>query len=116
VGVGVCCERFLAPAFSEITRVAGDEKSVLGLNSFRDEAAAFLAAVDTQEKEPISEIIRMLDEEHDALNTALDDAPKLRHQVFDMLFLLFELAARENIDLDQEWARSREKKRKYIDW
>lgn len=107
-GTGACLKRLLAPAFSGIRQAVGEEKPILGLNEFRDEAAAFLEAVDPQGKEPISETIRMLDEEHDALNAA-----QLSRQVFDMLFLLFELAARENIDLDAEWARSREKKREY---
>ncbi len=57
----------------------------------------------------------MSDEEHAGLKAAPGHPGRLRHEVFDMLFLLFELAARENIDLDEECARSRERKRKYTD-
>jgi hypothetical protein len=36
----------------------------------------------------------------------------MRHQVYDMLFLLFEIAAQRGFDLDAEWNRGRERKEK----
>lgn len=86
----------------------------MSLNAFRDEAGEFIEAVDPAGEEPISGIIRMLDEEYASLKAALDDPECLSHQVYDMLFLLFELAAEEDLDLDAEWVQGRNTKRKYM--
>jgi hypothetical protein len=86
----------------------------MSLNKFRDEADKFLRAVDPTGEKPISEIIRMLDEEHTILKASVDDPNRLCHQIYDMLFLLFELAAKKNLDLDDQWIQGRDKKRKYI--
>jgi len=85
----------------------------MSLNAFRDEAGEFLKAVGPAGGEPIPEIVRLLDEEHAGLKASLDDPGRLNHQVYDMLFLLFELAARRNLDLDAQWVQGRDKKRKY---
>lgn len=40
---------------------------------------------------------------------------KLRHQIYDMLFILFEIAADNKFDLDAEWDKGRQrKKEKYL--
>jgi len=83
------------------------------LNAFRDEAGAFLKAVDPAGGEPLSKIVGMLDEEIAALKTSLDAPGRLSHQVTDVLFLSFELAAKKDVDIDREWARGRERKRAY---
>ncbi|MBN1342849.1 MAG: hypothetical protein JXQ73_09235 [Phycisphaerae bacterium] len=85
----------------------------MSLNAYRDEAGKFLDAVDPAGERPLSEIVRMLDEEHATLDASLGDPDRLSHQIYDVLFLLFELAAKENLDLDAQWARGRDKKRKY---
>lgn len=33
---------------------------------------------------------------------------KLRHQIYDMLFILFEIVADNKIDLDAEWDKGRQ--------
>lgn len=83
------------------------------LNAFRDEAGAFLKAVDPAGDEPLSKIVGMLDEEIAALKTSLDALGRLSHQVTGVLFLSFELAAKKDVDIDREWARGRERKRAY---
>lgn len=83
------------------------------LNAFRDEAGAFLKAVDPAGEEDVSDIIGMLDREYAELKASLDDPERLGHQVYDVLFLLFELAARTGLDLDAQWTQGRDKKRKY---
>ena len=86
------------------------------LNSYRDEAGRFVAAIGTG-PEPVSKILVWLDEETAALKHAAtkDDQPALRHQIYDVLFLLFELAARFDLDLDAEWSAGRERKKaKYL--
>ncbi len=87
----------------------------MSLNAYRDEAGEFLNAVDPAGKESVSDILAMLDQEYAALKAALDDPERLSHQVYDVLFLLFELAAKSSLDLDAEWAQGRDNKRKYTD-
>lgn len=84
----------------------------MALNDYRDEAAEFMAAIGAG-REHTSKILGRLDEELAELKDAADrdDLPRLRHQVYDVMFLLFELAARSDLDLDSEWAGGREKKR-----
>ena len=86
------------------------------LNEHRDETGRFMAAIGA-DREPASKILTWLDDETAALKDAAtkDDRPVLRHQIYDMLFLLFELAARFDLDLDAEWSAGRaRKKAKYL--
>jgi hypothetical protein len=84
------------------------------LNDFRDEARDFLAAVGDARCSP-HRIFDMLDKELALLKEDTGDPAKLQHQTYDVLFLLFELAAVRDLDLDAEWARGRERKRaKYL--
>ena len=88
----------------------------MALNDYRDEAAKFIAAIGAGE-EHVSKIISWLDEELAGLKDTIDtdDLAQLRHQIYDLLFLLFELAARFDLDLDSEWTIGRERKRlKYL--
>ena len=88
----------------------------MALNDYRDEAGEFMAAIGAGEKH-VSKILGWLDEELAELKEATNsnDLPRLRHQIYDVMFLLFELAARFDLDLDAEWAAGRERKRvKYL--
>ena len=87
------------------------------LNEYRDEAGRFIAAIGAG-GQPVSKILAWLDEETAALKDAAakGDLPVLRHQIYDVLFLLFELAARFDLDLDAEWSAGRQRKKaKYLD-
>jgi hypothetical protein len=88
----------------------------MALNNYRDEAGEFLKAIGA-DAEQIAKILGWLDGELAKLKEAAarDDLPELRHQIYDVLFLLFELAARFDFDLDSEWISGRETKRaKYL--
>ena len=88
----------------------------MALNNYRDEAGEFLKAIGADGQQ-IGKILSWLDEELAGLKDAAarDDLPELRHQIYDLLFLLFELAARFGLDLDSEWTAGRETKRaKYL--
>lgn len=86
----------------------------IGLNAFRDEAPAFLAAIGAS-SEDIGVILRALDEEMAGLKVSIADRSGLADQVYDVLFLLFELAARYDLDLDSEWEKGRARKQeKYL--
>ena len=41
--------------------------------------------------------------------------PKVQHQLYDMIYLLFEIAAANDLDLDSEWqAGTKRKAEKYL--
>lgn len=81
------------------------------LNNYRDEAGDFLEALGAEE-EDIPKILDMLDEKLAGFKKSINDRTKLSHQTYDVMFLLFELAARFDLDLDAEWAKGQNKKQK----
>ena len=92
-----------------------DERVLMDLNTFRDEAGEFLQAIDPAGEEPVSAILDMLDREYAELKTSLDNDARLSHQIYDVMFLLFELAARYNLDLDEQWENGKlRKEEKYV--
>ena len=86
----------------------------MSLNGYRDEVAEFLDKIAARE-EPVSRVMDMLGEEIVLLKESLDDRERLSHQLYDVLFLLCEVAAMYNLDMDSAWAQGRERKRaKYL--
>lgn len=86
----------------------------MNLNSYRDEAADFLKSIGFEDTE-LDGILDMLEEEFDNLKKAVNSPGRFRHQIYDMLFLLFEMAARYQFDLEEEWNKGRKRKyEKYI--
>ena len=83
------------------------------LNSYRDEAKDFLQKIGAQH-EGVAPKVAWLEEEFQLLKSAIeaDDTSEARHQVYDMLFLLFEIAADYDFDLDSEWQAGKERKQK----
>lgn len=87
------------------------------LNSYRNEARDFMQRIGALDDE-IKLKINWLEEEFKLLKNAVntDDHNKIRHQVYDMLFILFEISADCNSALDEEWGVGRERKQaKYFD-
>jgi hypothetical protein len=82
----------------------------MGLNRYRDEVAEFLEQISATQG-PASRVVGMLDEEVTLLKESLNDRERLSHQLYDVLFLLFEIAAMYNLDMDSEWIQDRERKR-----
>ena len=86
----------------------------MGLNKLRDEAKEFLVGIG-QSQRKASEMVSMLDEEIALLKSSITNREKPCHQIYDVLFLLFELAGQYDCDLDLEWTKGREKKQeKYL--
>lgn len=88
----------------------------MDLNQYRDEAGRFLEAIHAAD-EPVEQMIAMLEHEMDILKEkeSVKDDAAVKHQVYDLLFLLFEIAARRGCDLDAEWAAGkRRKQEKYL--
>jgi len=87
----------------------------MSLNKYRDEVAEFLEQISATQ-EPVSRVINMLDEEVTLLKESLNDRDRLSHQLYDVLFLLFEIAAMCDLDMDSEWIQGRERKQtKYLE-
>ena len=82
----------------------------MGLNDFREEAAAFLQRV-SGKPDSSAKLLGMLEEEIATLKQSVDGGRQLSHHLYDVLPLLFEMAALHGADLDSEWVRGREKKR-----
>jgi hypothetical protein len=61
-----------------------------------------MKAVDDFDR-PAVEILDMIDNEMRELREAMGDPARFRHKTYDTLFLLFELAAVRDFDLDEEW-------------
>ncbi|MGE5653829.1 MAG: GNAT family N-acetyltransferase [Bacillota bacterium] len=74
----------------------------MGLNEYRDQAGAFLRRIGAFDDD-LSVVVAFLDEELTILKHSLDQDDRLCHQVYDLLFLLFELAAKKGFDIDREW-------------
>jgi hypothetical protein len=86
----------------------------MSLNDYRNEARDFLQRIDADSN--MGGILKMLDEEFVLLKKSIGDPGASCHQVYDMLFILFEIAAIGDFDLDREWQHGRERKRqKYFD-
>lgn len=85
----------------------------MSLNEYRDEAGRFLQAVNALD-EPAQKKIDMIKKELETLKQNMQDKSVVSHQIYDLLFILFELAAQYESDLDTEWAEGRERKKKYL--
>jgi len=86
----------------------------MNLNNYKDEAGRFLEAIHALD-EPIEKKVEMLQQELDILKASVYDGKIISHQVYDLLFLLFEIAFQHDIDLDSEWlAGQSSKMKKYL--
>ena len=85
------------------------------LNDYRDGVKEFLIKIDALGKNKEQKLI-WLEKEFDLLKFAIKnfDSKAISHQIYDMMYLLFEIAADNNSDLDSEWINGNKKKDKYI--
>lgn len=85
----------------------------MGLNSYKDEAKEFLIRIGAK-NEGIDKKIELFEEEFDELKTHISNRVIATHKIYDLLFILFEIASEYDSDLDLEWEKGRERKsRKY---
>jgi hypothetical protein len=86
----------------------------MSLNNYTEEALDFLKKINAL-NEGSEKKVQMLEEEFTLLKKYINtnEMEKIRHKIYDMLFILFELSAEHNFDLDYEWNNGREKKKKY---
>ena len=84
------------------------------LNDLRDEAGEFTEKIGAA-NEPLQKLLKMLEDEMNELKNSVENPDRLRHQVYDMLFILFEIASKYGMDLDAEWEKGRRNKKiKYL--
>ncbi len=85
------------------------------LNDYRDEVKEFLVKINSfgvnQEQK-----LMWIEKEFELLKSAVknSDNKAISHQIYDMMYLLFEIAADNNSDLNSEWINGNKKKVKYI--
>lgn len=88
----------------------------MSLNSYTEEVRDFLYKVELENGNN-QQKMAWLKEEFEQLQCAIESSnmPKVQHQLYDMMFLLFEIAAANYLDLDTEWqAGAKRKKEKYL--
>lgn len=81
----------------------------MGLNAYRDEAGGFVSALGASAASEET-VLQWLDDEVAELKASRGDNARLCHQIYDVLFLLFSLAADHGLDLDTEWEGGGRKK------
>lgn len=90
----------------------------MSLNEYKNEVREFLIRMGSLNGDNHQKIT-WLNEEFEMLKIAVDasERDKIEHQVYDMLYLLFEIAADNNFDLDKQWQNgSKRKQEKYLKW
>lgn len=88
----------------------------MSLNDYQEEAKEFMRKINDSGKNT-EQKLAWLEEEFQLLKDAVSKAEedKIRHQIYDMLFLLFEIGADYEFDLDNEWTMGRiRKQEKYL--
>ena len=88
----------------------------MSLNEYKNEVREFLIRMDSLNGDNHQKIT-WLNEEFELLKKAVNasERDKIEHKLYDMLYLIFEMAADNNFDLDKEWqAGSTRKQEKYL--
>jgi len=78
-----------------------------GLNRLRDEAGEFMCRIGAAEDTPLD----MTRRELVTLSRSQDDAALFSHKMYDVLFLVMELAHISRVDLEAEWVEGRRRKK-----
>ena len=83
----------------------------MGLNKYRDQVKEFMKKIGVLCKNQDQKLV-WLEKELDLLKSAVknSDNAAVSHQIYDMMYLLFEIAADNDCDLNSEWARGQKKK------
>lgn len=91
--------------------ILGFRGDYMSLNNYRDEVKEFLIKMGSNNGDNVQKV-NWLNEEFDLLKEAVNqcEEDKIRHQLYDMLYLILEIAADNNFDLDEEWDKGRKRK------
>lgn len=83
------------------------------LNDLRDQVAVFLNNL-KRDNFTEKDVIKNIEDELLILKESTNNNEQYSHQIYDILFLLLELAAKHKFDLDLEWHKGQIKKQKYL--
>jgi hypothetical protein len=89
----------------------------MSLNEYKNEVKDFMISMKSLNGDNHQKVA-WLQEEFEQLQKAVkkSDMKKVEHQIYDMFYLLFEMAADNDFDLDSEWSAGAHRKRvKYLD-
>ncbi len=81
------------------------------LNDYRDEVKEFMEKIGVLGKNQ-EQKLKWLEKEFELLKVAVKDFDNksISHQIYDIMYLLFEIAADNDCDLNDEWYNGRKKK------
>jgi len=86
----------------------------MSLNDYCDEVQRFMLGLEKDKVFSSSIIITLIEQEFATLKININNKVIVDHQLYDLLFLLLELAVYNKTDLDSEWLLGKEKKKKYL--
>ncbi len=80
------------------------------LNDYRDQAKRFLDSIAPADQ--LKDVLPLFREELRLLDCAVQitDVVSTKHQIYDLLFLVMEMAAIADVDLDSEWRNGADRK------
>jgi hypothetical protein len=83
----------------------------MSLNEYKNEVREFLIRMDSLNGDNHQKIT-WLNEEFKLLKKAVNNSErdKIEHQLYDILYLVFEMAADNDFDLDKEWKKGKIRK------
>lgn len=83
----------------------------MSLNEYKNEVREFLIRMGSLNGDNYQKIT-WLNEEFELLKEAINasEKDKIEYQLYDMLYLLFEIAADNSFDLDKEWQKGKKRK------
>lgn len=86
----------------------------MNLNSYKNEVQIFLNSLKSDNWN-IDKKISELGKEYRKLKLGINDKKVSAHQIYDMLFILFEIAHDLDVDIEKEWQEGKiRKQQKYI--
>lgn len=83
----------------------------MSLNNYKNEVKEFLISMNSYNGNN-QQKLNWLNEEFELLKEVVNkcDEENIKHQLYDILYLIFEMAADNDFDLDKEWEKGRKRK------
>ena len=83
----------------------------MDLNSYKREVQNFLRGLEDKNWS-IDYKISELGREYEKLKSNITDKELASHQIYDMLFILFEISCDLDVDVEKEWQKGKVRKQK----
>jgi hypothetical protein len=85
----------------------------MALNELKDEVQTFMTSLKNKCYDKKT-IIELIDKDLLTLKENLNTKSIVDHKLYDLLFLIFELAVHNKTDLDLQWDEGKKRKNKYL--